>query len=106
MWFFAGRCAAHWSFVRRVMEDAGARAGHATSRKGYPTGFISAFRFLVGLRTISPIVIGTTHTSTQRPLVLNLRRRSLGPAFHGARLCLRARDSPDIRPTCRCIIIC
>ena len=71
MWFFAGRYAAQWNFVRRVMETP-ALARVTRLLEKYPTGFIFAFRFLVGLRTISPIVIGTTHISTQRFLVLNL----------------------------------
>lgn len=71
MWFFAGRYAAQWSFVRRLMETpALARVTHLLEK--YPTGFIFAFRFLVGLRTISPIVIGTTRISTQKFLVINL----------------------------------
>jgi membrane protein DedA with SNARE-associated domain len=37
----------------------------------YPTGFILAFRFLVGLRTISPIVIGTTRIATGKFIILN-----------------------------------
>jgi membrane protein DedA with SNARE-associated domain len=70
MWFFAGRYAAQWSVVRRLMEKpALARATQLLER--YPTGFIFAFRFLVGLRTISPVVIGTTRISTRKFLVLN-----------------------------------
>jgi membrane protein DedA with SNARE-associated domain len=71
MWFFAGRYAAHGTFVRRVMETP-ALARVTQLLEKYPTGFIFAFRFLVGLRTISPIVIGTTRISTQKFLVLNL----------------------------------
>ncbi len=37
----------------------------------YPTGFIFAFRFLYGLRTVSPMAIGTTRVSTRRFLALN-----------------------------------
>ncbi len=71
MWFFAGRYAARWKIVRRVMETPALTRVTQLLEK-YPTGFIFAFRFLVGLRTISPIVIGTTRISTQRFLVLNL----------------------------------
>ncbi len=69
-WFFAGRYAARWSFVRRLMEKpALARATQLLEK--YPTGFILAFRFLVGLRTISPVVIGTTRIPTGKFVVLN-----------------------------------
>lgn len=71
MWFFAGRYASHWGFVRRLMEKpALARATQLLEK--YPTGFIFAFRFLVGLRTISPIVIGTTRIPTRKFVVLNI----------------------------------
>lgn len=70
MWFFAGRYAAQWSLVRRLLDKpALARATQLLER--YPTGFIFAFRFLVGLRTISPVVIGTTRISTRKFVVLN-----------------------------------
>ncbi|MBB6221172.1 VTT domain-containing protein [Rhizobium leguminosarum] len=69
-WFFAGRYAARWSLVRRLMEKP-ALARVTQLLEKYPTGFILAFRFLVGLRTISPIVIGTTRISTGKFVVLN-----------------------------------
>ena len=37
----------------------------------YPIGFIFAFRFLYGLRTISPIAIGTTKVPMRTYLVVN-----------------------------------
>ena len=37
----------------------------------YPIGFIFAFRFLYGLRTISPIAIGTTHVRMRTYLLVN-----------------------------------
>ncbi|KPH05761.1 DedA family protein (plasmid) [Rhizobium acidisoli] len=69
-WFFAGRYAARWSLVRRLMEKP-ALARVTQLLEKYPTGFILAFRFLVGLRTISPIVIGTTRISTGKFVILN-----------------------------------
>jgi membrane protein DedA with SNARE-associated domain len=36
-----------------------------------PVGFVLAFRFLYGLRLLSPFVIGTTHISYRRFLLLN-----------------------------------
>jgi membrane protein DedA with SNARE-associated domain len=70
MWFFAGRYAARWRTVRRLMETP-ALTRVTTLLERYPTGFIFAFRFLVGLRTISPIVIGTTRISTAKFVLLN-----------------------------------
>ncbi|ULR42696.1 DedA family protein [Rhizobium sp. K102] len=69
-WFFAGRYAARWSLVRRLLERP-ALARVTRLLETYPTGFILAFRFLVGLRTISPVVIGTTGISTGKFVVLN-----------------------------------
>jgi membrane protein DedA with SNARE-associated domain len=70
MWFFAGRYAARWRVVRRLIETP-TLAQVTSLLERYPTGFILAFRFLVGLRTISPIVIGTTRISTGKFVVLN-----------------------------------
>ncbi len=70
MWFFAGRYAARWRVVRRLMETP-TLAQVTSLLERYPTGFILAFRFLVGLRTISPIVIGTTRIATGKFVVLN-----------------------------------
>ncbi|MBX4955950.1 DedA family protein [Rhizobium lentis] len=69
-WFFAGRYAAQWALVRRLMEKP-ALARVTRLLEKYQTGFILAFRFLVGLRTISPIVIGTTGIATGKFVVLN-----------------------------------
>ncbi|MBY4631891.1 DedA family protein [Rhizobium croatiense] len=69
-WFFAGRYAARWSLVRRLLERP-ALARVTRLLETNPTGFILAFRFLVGLRTISPVVIGTTRISTGKFVVLN-----------------------------------
>ncbi|MDO3432007.1 DedA family protein [Rhizobium sp. CBN3] len=70
LWFFAGRYAAQWSVVRRLMEKPALARATGLLEK-YQTGFILAFRFLVGLRTISPIVIGTTRISTGKFVALN-----------------------------------
>ncbi|WP_394664228.1 DedA family protein [uncultured Sphingomonas sp.] len=37
----------------------------------YPVGFIFAFRFLYGLRTISPVALGTSHVSTRLFVAVN-----------------------------------
>ena len=70
MWFFCGRYARHYSMVRKVLEKpAVTRVIELLER--HPTGFIFSFRFLVGIRTISPIVIGTTKIPTMKFVVLN-----------------------------------
>ncbi len=107
MWFFAGRYAAQWSFVRRRDGDAGARARVTQLLEKYPTGFIFAFRFLVGLRTISPIVIGTTHISTQKvPRAQLFWRRSSGASFSRHSAMPLGTGSTRYSVACRCIIIC
>lgn len=56
--------------VRRIHErPAFWRAKAAFER--HPTLYVLGFRFLYGLRTISPLVIGTTNLSAVRFMVLN-----------------------------------
>jgi membrane protein DedA with SNARE-associated domain len=68
--FFAGRYARHYSFVRKITgQPILARVTDLLER--HPTGFIFAFRFLLGLRTISPIVIGTSRVPMMTFVALN-----------------------------------
>lgn len=69
--FFAlGRGGRHYRWVQRIMATrAYAKALEWLER--YPVGFIFAFRFLYGLRTVSPIAIGTSTVSTRLYLVVN-----------------------------------
>ncbi|HEU0066341.1 MAG TPA: DedA family protein [Sphingomonas sp.] len=70
MFFAAGRHFRERPRVQRIAaRPAFAKALAALER--HPTGFIVAFRFLYGLRTISPIAIGTTRVSMRRFVVLN-----------------------------------
>ncbi|WP_076073245.1 DedA family protein [Sphingomonas montana] len=56
--------------VRRIMvRPAFARALRTLER--HPVGFILAFRFLYGLRTVSPVAIGTSQVPALRFVVLN-----------------------------------
>ena len=56
--------------VRRIMaRPAFARALRTLER--HPTGFILAFRFLYGLRTVSPVAIGTSQVPVGRFVALN-----------------------------------
>ena len=56
--------------VQRITARPGfARAIRMLER--HPTGFIFAFRFIYGLRTVSPIAIGTSHIDRYRFVLLN-----------------------------------
>lgn len=70
LFFAAGR---HFRDNRRVhaitQKPAFARA--LASLERHPTGFILGFRFLYGLRTISPIAVGTSHIPVMRFVLLN-----------------------------------
>lgn len=68
--FAAGRRFRGHRWVKRAQaKPAFARALHTLER--YPIGFIFAFRFLYGLRTVSPIAIGTSHVPTRTFLAIN-----------------------------------
>ena len=69
-WFFAGRRMRDHRWV------AAARARPAFARalamlERHPVGFIFAFRFLYGLRTVSPIAIGTTRVPARTFVLVN-----------------------------------
>lgn len=69
-YFLIGRRARSSSFVEKIRKRrAFGRALTAIDR--HPTAFILAFRFLWGLRTVSPLAIGTTGVSWQRFAILN-----------------------------------
>lgn len=57
-------------YVRRVMERPAFHAAIAAFERR-PTLFIFGFRFLYGLRTVSPIAIGTTNLPAARFVVAN-----------------------------------
>ncbi|RMB51998.1 membrane protein DedA with SNARE-associated domain [Sphingomonas sp. PP-CE-3A-406] len=70
LFFFAGRHYRDTKRVRRIAEKpAFAKALDTLDR--HPTIFILGFRFLYGLRTISPIAIGTSHIPARTFVVLN-----------------------------------
>lgn len=70
LFFALGRYFRGTARVRKISaKPAFARALETLER--YPTGFILAFRFLYGLRTISPIAIGTTRVHTRKFVLLN-----------------------------------
>ncbi len=70
LFFFAGRRYRDTARVRRIAaKPAFAKALDTLDR--HPTVFILSFRFLYGLRTISPIAIGTSHVPARTFVVLN-----------------------------------
>ncbi len=81
IWFFLGRYFRHYPWVQRQTErPAFARATAFLER--HPTAFIFGFRFIYGLRTISPIAIGTTHVEARKFVPLNALAAAIwGPLF-------------------------
>jgi len=83
LFFLAGRRFRTHPRLRKLTEKpAYARAMAALER--HPTGFIFAFRFLYGLRTISPFAIGTSRIPARRFLPLNAAAALVwAPLFSG-----------------------
>jgi len=70
LFFAIGRYFRGSARVRKIsVKPAFAAALGALER--HPTRFILAFRFIYGLRTISPIAIGTTRVHTRKFVILN-----------------------------------
>lgn len=70
IFFSAGRYFRGKAWVKRQQQrPIFARALGLLER--YPIGFIFAFRFIYGFRTISPIAIGTTRVETRLFLLIN-----------------------------------
>ena len=71
IWFFVGRRFHDHRWVKKARaKPAFARAVDIFHR--HPTGFIFAFRFIYGFRTVSPIAIGTTDVSAKLFVAVNL----------------------------------
>ncbi len=69
-WFAVGRSQRDRAWVQRIRtRPAFARALQALER--HPKGFIFAFRFIYGLRTVSPIAIGTAGVAPRLFLAVN-----------------------------------
>ncbi len=81
IFFFAGRHMRSNRFIGRMLaKPAVASVQHLLER--HPTGFVFAFRFIYGLRTISPIAIGTTQIPTVKFMLLNAVAAAVwGPLF-------------------------
>ncbi|MFB9951212.1 DedA family protein [Rhizobium puerariae] len=70
LFFFAGRYASRLGFVRKfIASKMMKRVAHLLET--YPTGFILSFRFIYGIRIISPVAIGLSSISPWRFLLLN-----------------------------------
>ncbi len=69
-WFFAGRHAHRLAFVQRLLKTPAAARVHGLLN-AHPTAFILGFRFIYGMRTVSPIAIGLTSVSAVRFVMLN-----------------------------------
>ncbi|QFY63831.1 DedA family protein (plasmid) [Rhizobium grahamii] len=69
-YFFAGRFASQWSLVQRLIRSPFLE--RATQLlEAYPTSFILAFRFIYGVRTVSPVAIGLSKISARKFVILN-----------------------------------
>ena len=71
IWFFVGRRFRTSERVRRAQERPAFAKALAMFER-HPVGFIFAFRFIYGFRTISPIAIGTTTVSAKLFVAVNL----------------------------------
>jgi len=70
MLFISGRYATHTSIVRRFAEISTARRITDLLEK-HPAVFILSFRFIYGIRTVSPVIIGMSNVSTIQFVVFN-----------------------------------
>lgn len=70
LFFALGRRFQDHRFVRRIRERAAFQRAIRTFERR-PTLFVFAFRFLYGLRTVSPVAIGTTNLPTARFMAIN-----------------------------------
>jgi len=69
-WFFAARYAHNLAPVQRLMKTQAAAKVHQLL-EAHPTSFILSFRFIYGMRTVSPIAIGLTSVPALRFMMLN-----------------------------------
>lgn len=81
LWFFAGRYFRDYRWVRSIAaRPAFARVLGILER--HPTRFIFSFRFIYGLRTVSPIAIGASAVPVGRFVVINMAAAAIwGPVM-------------------------
>lgn len=70
LFFFLGRRASGSPRVQRLTSKHAAQKVKALLER-HPTGFILAFRFIYGMRTISPVVIGLSSVAARKFVMLN-----------------------------------
>ncbi len=78
--FQAGRRAREHRWVAKLRRTKGYKTA-LTAFEKHPIGFIFAFRFLYGLRTVSPLAIGTSKIHTRTFLAANAAAALLWSAF-------------------------
>lgn len=78
--FHAGRRAREHRWVAKLRRTKGYKTA-LTAFEKHPIGFIFAFRFLYGLRTVSPLAIGTSKIRTRTFLAANAAAALLWAAF-------------------------
>ena len=71
LYFFLGRMKGHALIKRFKFLRENIHHVHNLLEK-YDTLYIIGFRFLYGLRTISPVIIGTTKIKTSKFVILNI----------------------------------
>lgn len=83
MFFLLGRHFRDHAFVRKMQQRAAFSRALATFDR-HPALFVFVFRFLYGLRTVSPIAIGTTRLPARTFLLINAMAAIVwGAAFVG-----------------------
>lgn len=70
IFFAVGRHFRDATYVRKISARPAFRRTLATLER-HPVGFVFAFRFLYGLRTVSPLAIGTTTLRASRFMAIN-----------------------------------
>jgi membrane protein DedA with SNARE-associated domain len=80
IFFYAGRHFREHRLVRRMTgKPAYAKAMKKLER--HPIAFILGFRFLYGLRTVSPMAVGTSHVKARAFLLLNAAAATIWAAL-------------------------
>lgn len=81
IYFFVGRHCRGYAWVDRLARKPAFDKALGFLEK-YPTAFILGFRFVYGMRTISPIAIGTSRVPTSKFVPLNIVAAAIwGPLF-------------------------
>lgn len=71
LWFFAGRYFRHYRWVQSIAAKPAFKRVLGILER-HPTRFIFSFRFIYGLRTVSPIAIGASSVPVRRFVLINM----------------------------------